>query len=910
MKRALFILFSCLFSFLSLRSQNVSSDSIFKQFFDNAIAFADAYPREKVYLHFDNSSYYVGDTIWFKAYTVYAENNMPSIISKPLYVEMLDQTGHITQRQIIELNQGEGHGQIILNESTLSGYYEIRAYTRWMQAFNEPSYFSRTFPIYQPAQGERLERNIATYHLNPSMKQRPKNVTDKLAIQFFPEGGSLVKGVSSRVAFKAESREDGDVILKGAIYTKDGKKLTEIETLHDGMGIFTYTPEEKPAIAKVTYKEKEYKFNLPDALSEGYVLNVNNSSGAIVGNVLCNRDTPDADIAAFVSHEGRPYSYWVLQMKPGGEQAFLLKTRDLPGGIYQVCILDKMGNILCERFTFVQPSEQNSMKFDGIKDVYRPFEPIRCEVQVTDQKGNPLQGTLSVSVRDAIRSDYAEYDNSIFTDMLLTSGLKGYINKPGYYFADITLRKLQELDVLLMVHGWRQYDLSHLISGKKEELLKQSAEKELLLQGQIRSSLLKKEMKDMEVSVMAKVDNTFIAGHTFTDENGKFQLPVTSFEGEVEAVFQIRRRGSKHKKDASVMLDRNFAPAPRAFSYEEDHPQWMDKNSWIALSDRVDSLYTDSISKADHTYLLAEVEIAKKRKNNNLTTQVFEKSVDAYYDVQRLADELRDQGKVINTIPDLLSKVNPNFSYDRQDGSSRYKEKTICLIVGEQVLDTMTALTLWNEIDGIKQIMICEGSNSYTDEVLNSIGGSSIAKGRNLNEMMTAMSTSRTFDDSFYLYGDAAKKKTSLDDAVNAESEPLFRKKSSGINNNINVNIDFSRFGQYALFYITPYSNSNYHRLTEKSMKAAHGTRRTMIQGYTRPLAFYSPIYRDKIPVANVSEQRRTLYWNPSVQTDENGKVDIECYNGMYSNPIIIHAEMLKNGIPCSVTFVGDKKNQ
>ena len=66
--------------------------------------------------------------------------------------------------------------------------------------------------------------------------------------------------------------------------------------------------------------------------------------------------------------------------------------------------------------------------------------------------------------------------------MLLTSGLKGYIDKPGYYFADITLRKLQELDVLLMVHGWRQYDLSQLISGKNEKLLQQSAEKELLLQ--------------------------------------------------------------------------------------------------------------------------------------------------------------------------------------------------------------------------------------------------------------------------------------------------------------------------------------------------------------------------------------------------------------------------------------------
>lgn len=41
--------------------------------------------------------------------------------ANPFMYEMLDQTGHITQRQIIELNSGEGHGQIILNESTMSG---------------------------------------------------------------------------------------------------------------------------------------------------------------------------------------------------------------------------------------------------------------------------------------------------------------------------------------------------------------------------------------------------------------------------------------------------------------------------------------------------------------------------------------------------------------------------------------------------------------------------------------------------------------------------------------------------------------------------------------------------------------------------------------------------------------------
>ena len=102
-------------------------------------------PTEKAYLHFDNTSYYVGDTIWFKAYVTLAEQQIFSQISRPLYVELVDQTGHIADKQIIKLTQGEGNGQFVLPRSMLSGYYEIRAYTRWMLAFNEPQYFSRTF---------------------------------------------------------------------------------------------------------------------------------------------------------------------------------------------------------------------------------------------------------------------------------------------------------------------------------------------------------------------------------------------------------------------------------------------------------------------------------------------------------------------------------------------------------------------------------------------------------------------------------------------------------------------------------------------------------------------------------------------------------------------------------------------
>ena len=71
----------------------------------------------------------------------------------------------------------------------------------------------------------------------------------------------------------------------------------------------------------------------------------------------------------------------------------------------------------------------------------------------------------------------------------------------------------------------------------------------------------------------------------------------------------------------------------------------------------------------------------------------------------------------------------------------------------------------------------------------------------------------------------------------------------------------------------------------------------TVIQGYTHALEYYSPAYPTKELYMDKVDKRRTLYWNPSVRTDENGKAVIECYNNQYSTPVIIQAEtMSKDG--------------
>ena len=217
-KRLFLILVVCnLLATIVVGQELPTQGGIFEQYMKQAQTFASNYPREKAYLHFDNTSYYIGDTIWFKAYVTLAEQPTFSEISRPLYVELIDQAGHIRDKQIIKLSQGQGSGQIALPKSLLSGYYEVRAYTRWMLGFSEPQYFSRTFPIYQLARGNQSERNITNYDLSTSMDQRPEITKKKLDIGFFPEGGPLVEGIESRVAFKAESNSDGDIQLSGAL---------------------------------------------------------------------------------------------------------------------------------------------------------------------------------------------------------------------------------------------------------------------------------------------------------------------------------------------------------------------------------------------------------------------------------------------------------------------------------------------------------------------------------------------------------------------------------------------------------------------------------------------------------------------------------------------------------------------
>lgn len=238
---------------------SMPTHTVFDDYFAKAQQFAVDYPREKVYLHFDNNSYYQGDTIWFKAYVVSAAYHTLSNISKPLYVDFVDELGNTMDRQIIQLNHGEGNGYISLSQTFFTGYYEVRAYTKWMLAFDNPTYFSRVLPVYRKRlNNDEVPRQLGKYNMSDLMKERPKEKIKKLDVRFYPEGGRLIRGVPSLVGIEALSADSGWVDISGSlVYSKEGREVTEpISTIHDGMGSFMYTPEVQSAKATFLFRGK------------------------------------------------------------------------------------------------------------------------------------------------------------------------------------------------------------------------------------------------------------------------------------------------------------------------------------------------------------------------------------------------------------------------------------------------------------------------------------------------------------------------------------------------------------------------------------------------------------------------------------------------------------------------------
>ncbi|WP_254448627.1 MG2 domain-containing protein [Spirosoma rhododendri] len=234
-------------------------------------------PTEKVYVQTDRDVYLPGETVWLKGYLFNGINHETDSVSRVLYVDLIDPSVQkVRVRAQLRATGGYAPGQFTLSDSIPDGTYVLQAYTNFMRNYPADYYFTKTLTV-----------------LRGTTTQEPpvSRAGAKPDVQFMPEGGALVTGVQSRVAFKAVDASGRGLSVTGYVVDASKDTLTGFTSQHLGMGFFSILP-----VAGQTYTAyirtgdgPLLTYPLPAALPQGATLQVDN---------LSNRDK----VRIFVQH--------------------------------------------------------------------------------------------------------------------------------------------------------------------------------------------------------------------------------------------------------------------------------------------------------------------------------------------------------------------------------------------------------------------------------------------------------------------------------------------------------------------------------------------------------------------------------------------------------------------------------
>ena len=596
----------------------------------NAAVVNNLFPQERVYLHFDNTAYYLGETMWFKAYVTEGVKDAPSTLSKVLYVELVAPEGYVVETKKYKIDEkGCCHGEFELKPLLLSGYYEIRAYTRYMLNWGKEAVFSRVFPIFDKVNGNNWDfKNMLDRRRG--FMYRGEWVSSELPdvdLKFYPEGGHLINGIETTVAYELRG-EDG-IAGEDTIYIYAGKNLLQRSVpTHAGKGTFSLTPETGVKYhAEVKRGKKEHKFEFPKIEKEGVSIAVKEEGNNVSIKVSNNLETSTA-LGCAVLHRGE-LSHYQKYYSDNNGKIITIDKDSLREGVNRVIVFVDDSLPLAERQFFVmheniQPGDRETAKLKVTangeplhKLSLKPHEKFSVTIEREDGKPIEENAELSLSISDAAGRQQTSYTHNMYSYLLLGSELKGYIPDAARYFDVANKNRAKELDLLMLTNGWTSYDWSKL--AKKDVRLDQPMEKGITIKGTFYKKERSNKMgnlgdftlipqNNLAIKFEISYKDSIVNDYEFsTDGSGSFQLQIDDFHGKkVGALTPMFAADQTLESPYSFVLDRYYSPEFRLYDYWEQHlGKPLNKNEKIK-----------SVKLRPFEYMLSSVEVtaAKKRE--------------------------------------------------------------------------------------------------------------------------------------------------------------------------------------------------------------------------------------------------------------------------------------------------------
>jgi len=436
-----------------------------------------------------------------------------------------------------------------------------------------------------------------------------QNAPDSILVDFFPEGGNLVNGLQSRVAIKITDRLGKGLDAKGEIKDSAGQMVCSWSTIHAGMGEFNITPEKDLHYSAIIHflDGTTASYPLPAASNSGQTLAVfpNTGTDSVLVRIqaTANRLGP---VQLLVYQKDELIYHIVTEQERPLLQLYLPKSR-FPSGITHFTLFNSNDLPVAERIIFLrQPDSLHIEAFTAQLQHVRDSTTIR--IQVNDANEQPTGAHLSMAVIDESRTPIDdERANTIFAQLLLSSDIRGYIEKPGYYFNG-TSTAMEHLDLLLRTQGYRRYTWHAVLSNEipkalypPEPLLQNISGRLLTLRGK---PVAKGKVMLFSTQIGSSLD-------TVTDEHGRFNFDNLIIQDSIR--FSLQGRTKKGGDRVELQVDQITPPlvstAKGLMAYQAN------------INDAMTAYLKDHHSKdsalviPDSSILLQEVEINEKKEN-------------------------------------------------------------------------------------------------------------------------------------------------------------------------------------------------------------------------------------------------------------------------------------------------------
>ncbi len=838
-------------------------------------------PQEKVYLHFDNTGYFKGETIRFKAYVTRCDDGRKTDLSRVLYVELINPSGDVVEHRKLKIEDGEAEGDIKVDSLQTTGFYEVRAYTRYMTNWGTHACFSRVFPIFKQPRHEGDYSRMEIDEMSRGKRLPNTRVDDEgivvdtyrhlTSVKFYPEGGDLVNGLKSRVAFTVTNEDGSHRQTHGAIVDEKGTRVCDISTDKTGSGLFTFTPETGHTYHAVLASDgddddKKKQTNktekLKDINNERYAVPVAKDDGTVLTLDMLGEIDIEATLYNSPGMQGRLLAYALMHNGTVIECDTLTARREhhltfnrfiQPEGVNQLTIFDSDGQILAERLFFICPTplEEDSIVITSTTTTLTPCCKVSFKLQTEPNS------TISFSAMDA-GSMTGGWQGNMKTWMLLSSEVRGYIPDPEYYFEADDDEHRRAADMLMMIQGWRRYDFQ-LMAGVTEMEHRQPIEDRLYLFGQVKSKQKRYSADDVEITAyMYNEQGQVIDGKLKTDSLGFYNYIVPDIEG--EWTLQMVSKKDDVERNYYIGIDRHFSPEKRYLYPGETQRLPIGEPNFApkVTPDDDDDDEGDNNDDGEHisitkkTHLLPTVKIRTRRILGELNSTWYDEELAQHSSVIRYncdedADRYGDMGEDMPHFFEWLAQKNPLFEYDVIPEED--PQRTGPVFIDDNISYNNRPI-IWivnNRFWGITNIQQYQRSRIEIHDNSNLTGVVM------LPDMLDVAKT---------LY---------ISEDLQAVQQHVYATGLEHINP--------------IVFYVYE------HPLFGFKQK---GLRRTHFEGYNVPTAFEMEDYSVMPPTEDF---RRTLFWDANVKTDNRGRATVEFYNNSSCKAMYISAEgMTENG--------------